>query len=288
MPPLGGSDSNESLADLLGTHLPQVVGLESFPGERAESVVFRVDCGEGQFAFLKVHQSNESYRRELDFYNNFAASLEQVPRLIGFSEEQRAVLLKAVPGIPCRSLLLAGRGTFHLQAGEFLSKLHNLPASDQNSTLVSQLTNRLDRFKRPAIEEFGQDVVDQVVGPLQELMANPPELTAVPCHGDFMEQNWLCSGKQELMVVDFEEFRIDCFLSDLCQMKARAWASEPGLENAFFQGYGRDLSEWESQFLHHWSLVWSYRLVLESKVQDDKRGEKIGRRAIHFLGQGPR
>ena len=275
--------NTEFLSEYLETKFGQVAGLELFRGEDAQSQVFKISVdGQGSY-FLKLHRSALGYEQELSFYQTFAPNLEQTPKLCDAIESERALLLTAVEGVPCSRLLLAGRGTFHLKAGQFLKLLHSMPIDEASIDLVDALSKRLEEFAREAAEAGAKEAIQDVAIPLVEHLAQSGPLKGVPCHGDYAEHNWLGSGEDDFSVVDFENFRADYFLLDLCQMKARAWASEPGLEKAFFIGYEHELSEWEVRFLHLWSLLWSYSTVFRSRRLGDKRYERVGLQAIKFL-----
>ena len=277
--------NTEFLSDYLEDKFGQIAGLELFRGEHPQSQVFKVSVdGQGSF-FLKLHWSGRGYKQELHFYQQYAPSLGQTPKLADMIESERALLLTAVEGVPCSRLLLADRGMFHLKAGEFLKQLHSLAVEDGDIDidLVDALSQRLERFAREAAEAGAKEAIQDVAIPLVEHLSQSGPLKRVPCHSDYAEHNWLGSGECDFRVVDFEHFGADYFLLDLCQMKARAWASEPGLQKAFFTGYERELSEWEDRFLHLWSLLWSYSTVFWSRRQGDKRSERVGLQAIKFL-----
>ena len=279
-------DNLEAVVDFVQGVLGTVTGLQPFPGEHSHSQVIRVQSERSGNAFLKFHRTDKSFRQELGFYRKFAPKLPQVPRLLGTMEKERALLLSALEGAPCRTMLLADRGHFHHMAGKFLRTLHQLPAEDDDIEVHLALHKRLEAFEQRARPVFGEDTLSSFVAPLKQLLSAPPTLTRVPCHRDFLEHNWLTSGSEDFKVVDFEHFKLDYFLLDLCQMKARAWASEPGLAKAFFQGYGKRLNDWEAQLLQYWSLLWAYSTVLWSRDHGDKKYQKIGQKAIHFLSRG--
>ncbi|HIB66738.1 MAG TPA: aminoglycoside phosphotransferase family protein [Phycisphaerales bacterium] len=275
--------NTEFLSRYLEQKFGCVTGLELFRGEHAHSQVFRVSVDGPEPYFLKVHRSGRGYQQELAFYQQFAPALTQTPQLVDSLAAERVLLLTAVEGVPCSRLLLADRGAFHLKAGQFLRELHSLPVKDDDLNLVDALLKRLERFAAEAAEAGVKEAVQDVAIPLLEHLSQSEPLKRVPCHRDYAEHNWLGSNESNFRVIDFEHFRADYFLLDLCQMKARSWASEPGLERAFFTGYGRELSEWEARFLHLWSLLWSYSTVFWSRRHGDRRYERLGLQALRFL-----
>ena len=107
----------------------------------------------------------------------------------------------------------------------------------------------------------------------------------VPCHRDFVADNWLWS-EAGLGVVDFEHARADLGLVDLAKLCVDDWRRRPELARAFFTGFGRRLSTLERRQLEavvalHGaaSLAWGLRHA-------DAGFVALGHRALATAAEG--
>lgn len=70
-------------------------------------------------------------------------------------------------------------------------------------------------------------------------MSALPSPVAVPCHLDYSARNWLVDDDGALRVIDFAGAGRDVWVCDLRRLEFGTWATQPGLREAFFDGYGR-------------------------------------------------
>ena len=61
----------------------------------------------------------------------------------------------------------------------------------------------------------------------------------VPCHRDFGPRNWLWDDAAGLSVIDFEHAQPGIWWVDVNRLIDESWHADPGLEDAFWLGYGR-------------------------------------------------
>lgn len=71
-------------------------------------------------------------------------------------------------------------------------------------------------------------------------------MTVVPTHGDWQPRNWLIHGDR-VLVIDFGRFAWRPTETDFTRLAAQQWRAAPGLEAAFFRGYGADTREQDPQ-----------------------------------------
>lgn len=71
----------------------------------------------------------------------------------------------------------------------------------------------------------------------------------VPCHGDYKWHNWLVDSVNTLRVIDFGESRWAIAAFDFSKLFVGVWWRRPDLAAAFFEGYGRQLTENELEFV---------------------------------------
>jgi len=61
----------------------------------------------------------------------------------------------------------------------------------------------------------------------------------VPCHHGLGPRNWLWDGTEGLCVIDFEHAQPDVWFADVNRLVDESWHADPGIEDAFWAGYGR-------------------------------------------------
>lgn len=260
--------------------LGEVGRAEQMAGLHSQAQCVRLTIS-GKTAFLKVHKTVRSFRQELGFFQQFAASLgECVPSLLGQEENLRALLLSQVPGthLPTQNFSFE----VYRSAGQFLRRLHTLPLVDTDIPLRSALEKRLMAFAERTKGSLSLEAVERVLTPLQELLGEVPCLRRVVCHRDFAEHNWLWDGSR-IQVIDFEHSKNDFWLLDLCRLHSLTLCCEPRAEKLFWAGYGQALGSLERHFLHHWSILWAHETRIWGSKHNDHDCRSWGETALKNL-----
>jgi hypothetical protein len=108
----------------------------------------------------------------------------------------------------------------------------------------------------------------------------------VPCHRDFSPRNWLVEaqdGRLEWSLIDFERARHDFKYVDFLRMWPDHWQGRPERREAFFRGYGRELSQDEEHRLKLAVLSTCVGTVPWARENGDPAFEAWARRTIERL-----
>ena len=231
----------------------------------------------------KFVQERRAYRAWLP-----GLGFQGTPRLLAESSELRALLVSAYPGSCSSTLIQAKRPEVYRQAGAWLRALHALPFVDDDPVpLLKPMRSAAQRgwgraagLLEPTLISWVGTQVESAVKSLEQLGA-----VRVPCHRDYSPRNWLVdlSGENvQLSVIDFEHARPDHWLVDVERLYAGSWDSS--LEDAFWQGYGRVLSELERKVLGQRLVLSALSSVVWAREHGDARDGSSWRR---FTG-GPK
>ena len=251
------------------------------PGEHGNSQVFRVELKTGRTIFVK-RLSARAFQQELAFYRSFAPRLQNVPRLLEAHEKKCELILTELSGTTVTNH--PNQEQVYRQAGSFLGRLHSLEFQDPDEMpLRAALLKRLELFNLEAGRLLETAYLTDITAQISCLISDV-HLQRVPCHRDFMEYNWLLKNDGTVCFFDFEHARPDYWLLDLCKMNALVWLEKPNLKDAFFEGYGYEPQGWEETLLGLWSVLWSVGTLQWAASHQDRRYERLGRRAANLLG----
>ncbi|WP_354639988.1 aminoglycoside phosphotransferase family protein [Kitasatospora camelliae] len=205
--------------------------------------------------FAKRHSKELSYLREVHAYQHATAALPpgRVAALHAHDADALLVVTGAVDGTALRHTPLTARQRpeAYRQAGKLLRKLHDQPLpdvaspGDERDVPWPQERERALNLAR----EVGLGIEDLAL--LDTAMAVPPPvLPLVVCHGDFSPRNWIVdttSGDGMLVrLIDFERSQVEeAVRRDLMRIVYQITAHQPELREAFFDGYGRTLTDAE-------------------------------------------
>jgi hypothetical protein len=209
--------------------------------DHAESAVARLEADDGRRAVLKVHRQARKHRQERFALETWAPSLPGTPALLAARDgSPAALLMSARPGDRvdaqerARSTLLR----VHEAAGTWLRGLHRLPFVDEDpEPLAAALQARLGGWSRRAAGHLAPETLRWVSARVAG--ADVRGVARVPCHRDFGPRNWLWDDAAGLSVIDFEHARPDVWWVDVHHLVDEPWHADPGLEDAFWFGYGR-------------------------------------------------
>ena len=255
----------------------------------AESSVWAATGAEQ--AFLKVFRQPRKFVQERWAYRTWLPQLgfQGTPRLLAESSELRALLVSVCPG----TLLEHAhpnevqRPEVYRQAGAWLRALHALPFTDDAPVPLAEAyaqrgsawLGRAAGLLEPTIISWVGTQVENAVKSLAQL-----EAVRVPCHRDYAPRNWLVDlsgGNVQLSVIDFEHARPDHWLVDVERLYAGGWDSS--LEDAFWQGYGRVLSELERKVLGQRLALSALSTVVWAREHGDADFERQGREQLAAL-----
>ncbi|MFD5032101.1 phosphotransferase enzyme family protein [Streptomyces sp. NPDC058220] len=219
---------------------------------RENSRVWEVTGSHGRRFFLKQSPSPKSYERETFGYQSAVPALGfgRAPQLVESDARHLALLLTAVPGTPLSQLALtpSEHRAAHRQFGALLRRLHGadkMPAQGRREAEAAAERTAAD------VEEHLARAGDLLTDDRRTLVRRSADhvrglserLTSAHIHGDAQERNALWSG--QLAVIDFERSRYAPAVQDFVRLACGPWQDRGELRTAFFQGYGRPLTEAE-------------------------------------------
>ncbi len=259
----------------------------------AESSVWAVTGVEQ--AFLKVFRQPRKFVQERQAYRAWLPQLEPplTPRLLAENSDLQALLVSVCPGTPVEDTYLnkVQRLEMYRQAGAWLRALHTLPSTDNDPVPLPEAyaqrgaawLGRAAGLLEPNTTSWVVEQVEGAVALLEQLRA-----VRVPCHRDYSPRNWLVDlsanvsvGSVQLSVIDFEHARPDFWLVDVERLYAGLW--ERSLEDAFWQGYGRVLSEVEREVLGQRLALSALSTVVWAREHHDADFERQGRAQLAAL-----
>jgi Ser/Thr protein kinase RdoA (MazF antagonist) len=258
--------------------------------EHAESRVWRLVASSGKTAYLKAHRQDRKFKQELAAYTEWAPKLAPfTPKLLAVHEEEKALILSAAPGRLVTELVLSRREEqeVYRQAGRFLRRLHDLPFRDDDPMPPEEAL----RVRAAAWCERAAGVIDEeiIAWVREELTVSGrfDGLYRALCHRDFSPRNWLFEREtNRLFVIDLEHARPDVPLTDLLKLWDGPWQEKPELEEVFFEGYGRSLSERERNQLRALAALHALATIVWSRDHADAAYEAHGWGLVERLRAG--
>ena len=274
---------DERLQGFLQTTLGPFEIIRFYGWQHAESNVWRVSAGEKRY-FLKQHAQPRKFQQEVYAYQNWTPQLTLTPDLISIHKDLNALLLSAVPGELAQEVTLSEleEREVYRRAGAFLRRLHDLPFEDtDNLPLTDALLMRSESWLKRAKGLLDEQTIQWVSAQLDEVaqVVRESGWTRVPCHRDYTARNWLLDG-DTLHVIDFEHAKPDLFLADFEKLQSLVWWHRSNLRDAFFEGYGRSLTDDEAGVLERLALHGALVMVVWACEHDDKAFERQGREVL--------
>ncbi|QIQ04766.1 phosphotransferase enzyme family protein [Streptomyces liangshanensis] len=228
---------------------------------RADSRVWDITDAQGRHFFVKQSPTPASYACETFGYQSAVPALGfgGAPRLVASDARDLALLLTAVPGTPLSRLTLttAAHRSAHRQFGALLRRLHGsdrMPGPGRRAaaeavehTATTEVETHLVRAGA-LLTGHRRALVRRAA---EHLLQLTDRLVPAHIHGDARERNalWTAAGSGRLAVVDFGRSRYAPAVQDFVRLACGPWQDRPDLRDAFFHGYGRDLTDSERQAL---------------------------------------
>ena len=230
-------------------------------------------------AWLKVHTQVRKYRQERDAYAQWVPWLADrghaVPRCLGTDDGLRLVALSHVEGEPFGEPAPA----LFEQAGRFLNDVHAAPFECTDRVSIPDAMRA--RAERWCGEARGH-VTDRWVDHTYALLTEPGAfegLRRTVCHRDFSPRNWLVRDGQ-LGFIDFEHSRHEIWLADFQRLEDWEFAWWPDVRAPFFRGFGRNLTDRETDQLRRFRWLYAVGTVAWAVNHGDAIFERQAREAL--------
>ncbi len=256
----------------------------------------------GDRHYLKQFQDKSKYRQETDAYRNWMAQFDSVVPALRLADEDNMRLLLSDLGECCcqwQELSTPWRQSLQFQAGQFLRKLHDLAFVDNDAMPLGKALLARTLAQQRAVTGPGWDPrlisaaeVARVVVAMKDLMPLANQFRRVPCHRDFWHRNWIWTAEQNgdavvgeparvsLGVLDFEHARPDLFLFDFMKNWSQCWLDCPAQEEAFWDGYGRRLTDDEQRLLRLCAKLHAIQTLLWATRHHHVEFAEQGRRLL--------
>lgn len=212
------------------------------------AAVARVTAGGGAEFIIKQHGSRAKHEREVHAYRHWTRALGPfAPELVAIDDPAMVIITTALPSGSWPGERTAA--TFR-QAGALLRRFHDAEPPIELSWFRDWLQDRGRHWASQARTLLSDAAAETVASHLAAL-GRGPVLRGSPCHLDFQPRNWLVSQSGDVSLIDFEHSRIDLTARDFVRLRFRIWTARPDLQDAFFDGYGRPLTEAEDELVWH-------------------------------------
>jgi Ser/Thr protein kinase RdoA (MazF antagonist) len=250
---------------------------------RDDAHVARFRDAGGREYVVKCHSAAEKHHREVHAYQHWTSALgASAPTLVAANPTTMMILVTALPGTP-----VGGQGGIadHRQAGSLLRAIHRAEPLRALDDFGQWLTSRVAWWQEQAAPLLSPDerqAVDRHLAALHAL-GTP---AGGPCHLDYQPRNWLSGPAGTLAVIDFEHARIDLQARDFVRLYFRYWPSRPDLREAFFDGYGRPLTQQEHQTIRCCGAVDALTALARGTQTGDATLTAHGRATLHQLQGG--
>jgi hypothetical protein len=261
--------------------------------ETGGALVWRITASSGERFFLKRHETELRFELDTRAQEDWIpllpeAERQMTVRLVGISQELRATIVIEVPG----EMVLSARPSFEERlavnraAGAFAKVLHSIPFEDDDPLNYGEYAaTRLEQILEKTAPYVDIDLIRWARKTFDGGSAFG-DVRRVPCHRDYSQRNWIidrADGGLKFGVIDWERARSDYWLYDAHRMVAGSWERDPALKDAFFDGYGRQLSDIEERRLLLLALVDVVGAISWAIAHNDREFELQSRRRVEYL-----
>ncbi|MDI6098874.1 phosphotransferase [Actinoplanes sp. NEAU-A12] len=251
---------------------------------REATVAEVLDAG-GTPWIVKQVRVPEAFTREVRALREWAPRLGEgmAPRLIATVPGSSVMVMDKLPG---RAGSASTAAEFH-QASRLLRPLHEAEPATADAGYPARAADSVDRWiqRVPGVVDAAD--LDFVRAQIR-LLETMPDVRSGPIHNDYQPRNWLTDAGATVRVIDFGKSKRDVQLRDFERMWYQEWRHRPDLREAFFDGYGRTLSDGEERALACIGAVGALTTVLWARSHGAESFERHGRRMLELLrGRGP-
>lgn len=207
--------------------------------------VLHVRSEHGDHTVKASGPDNSHFPRELLAHREWTGDLVRdgdTPPLVAADPDARVLVLRRVPGHLALGSTDETSADVHRQAGRILRRFHDQTARLDTGHLRAETAKSLRALDAP--HRIDPATADRARALLRS--AEPHPVTLVSTHGDWHPRNWIVD-EGRLHAIDFGRFALRPAASDLTRLAVLYWDRSPGLERAFFDGYGddpRDADDW--------------------------------------------
>lgn len=256
---------------------PKAVERADLSWPNGESVVLGYDDPEAGPLIVKHHLNASAYAGEVRALRDWAPRLGagRAPTLVAADDETGIVITDRLPG----SAGTAATPDAFQQAGRLTALLHGVEPAGMQPDQAGLMLRKVDLWLRRAPGLFAPADVD-LIRSCAEAAGELPDPAAGSIHDDNQPRNWILSPDGRLAMIDFARAKLDVYLHDVERMVFAEWIDRPELAEAFFDGYGRRLSDDETALLTYRGALQAMGTVIWAREHGDPGYEQHGWRLL--------
>ena len=269
------------LLDLAANELRAPVTLHrNLSWAHGESTVLEVRDADQRRWIVKQTRDPAAFAREVHALTAWAPQLGagRAPRIRVAVPERSLIVMDSLSG---RAGAATTPAEFR-QAGQLIRRLHDAEESSADPDYPARAPDNVARWVRRVPGVVGPPELDFVRARIATLESLPAPRNC-PIHNDNQPRNWLTDADGTVRVIDFGKAKRDVQLRDFERMRHQEWRGRPDLREAFFDGYGRTLSEAEEQTLACIGAVAAVTTILWARAHNDEVFEQHGRQTLEHL-----
>jgi Ser/Thr protein kinase RdoA (MazF antagonist) len=159
------------------------------------------------------------------------------------------------------------------------------PPPGAGAESADRAVGRVEEHLARAVGQLDAEQVSLVREHAARLPLLTRDLPAVPTHGDAQPRNFLWEpAAGRLSLIDFERAEPAPAVRDLVRLAYGPWDGNPGLREAFLEGYGRPLSSGEWAALRSFAALDALSGIQWGTVHGDAETVERGYRTLTALG----
>jgi hypothetical protein len=230
----------------------------------------------GEYYIAKAGDAEDHHlARELRAHRNWLrpwTSQGRAPQLVDADDDAKLLLTRYLPGELVQGSDHEHRPETYRQAGQLLAQLHGQCSVEDDEFEAREKEKARLWLDKP------HRIAPEVAARLREIVESWPTPTCalVPTHGDWQPRNWVVH-EETVGVIDFGRADLRPSFTDFARLAAQQFRTDPALEAAFLEGYGRDPREpvpWHRNRIREaiGTAVWAYQVGNESF---EKQGHRM-------------
>lgn len=269
-----------------------VVAVTDVSWPRADSRVWHVRTGT-QAVYIKLSPDPADHARERAGLAFAAQALDphQAPRILAADESLLVLATSPVPGRIVRGaeLPVGEEQRVHARAGALVRRWHDRSpqaTSADHASISTSITKQADEAEQilsliaRATTAFQRALVRDAALELPRCAAATPVIYR---HGDYATRNWLWHPHHGLGIIDFARADQGLLVEEFVWLHGAVWLERPDLRCAFFNGYGRDLSQTEQRALQLLTVRLAASYLATGLTQGDSALVERGRQGLDRL-----
>lgn len=250
-------------ARLLASWLGPFKVVRDYSWPLQDTSVLHVATPVGGSFIVKASTTSHHIRREVAALRHGLLGLQGRVSLLRYASVEAGILVtEFLPGASVEGSPAEHDPETYRQAGVLLARLHR-PAGT-SADYPKKLAYQTQLLVRSARGLLPDQTLALAVRELAGLRPGPVQL--VTTHGDYQPRNWL-HDQGQVKVIDFGRADDRPWMHDLVRLTHQQFLEQPGLEQAFYTGFGRrvqasEADMWQLENLNQalGTVVWAHRI----------------------------